>query len=205
MRFTSAIETAPKITDSAFGTVRGGTRRMVSDADIAQNPPSASPRQARPIKSKLNELAKETSKQESVSKTAKENNNVAAVSGLNCLGNKQTGKHCHKGGHGHRLPGNPFRKCVLAIGVNKLTGKNSTIIRQATQNATEKTADQFGRVMASAPRFSAINSLMVLPVACFRGSYYFTFKCVTHLTFLQLLRCCGKFEAARRNKNHRAS
>ena len=34
---------------------------MVSDADIAQNPPSASPRQARPIKSKLNELAKETS------------------------------------------------------------------------------------------------------------------------------------------------
>ncbi|KAA0637393.1 hypothetical protein E2K69_19100, partial [Escherichia coli] len=22
---------------------------------------------------------------------------------------KQTGKHCHKGGHGHRLPGNPFR------------------------------------------------------------------------------------------------
>ena len=32
--------------------------------------PSASPRQARPIKSKLNELAKETSKQESVSKTA---------------------------------------------------------------------------------------------------------------------------------------
>ncbi|ESA94563.1 hypothetical protein HMPREF1613_05378 [Escherichia coli 908616] len=56
-----------------------------------------------------------------------------------------------------------------AIGVNKLTGKNSTIIRQATQNATEKTADQFGRVMASAPRFSAINSLMVLPVACFRG------------------------------------
>ena len=61
---------APKITDSAFGTVRGGTRRMVSDADIAQNPPSASPRQARPIKSKLNELAKETSKQESVSKTA---------------------------------------------------------------------------------------------------------------------------------------
>ncbi|CSI33747.1 Uncharacterised protein [Shigella sonnei] len=67
---TSAIETAPKITDSAFGTVRGGTRRMVSDADIAQNPPSASPRQARPIKSKLNELAKETSKQESVSKTA---------------------------------------------------------------------------------------------------------------------------------------
>ncbi|EFJ60369.1 hypothetical protein HMPREF9545_04012 [Escherichia coli MS 16-3] len=56
-----------------------------------------------------------------------------------------------------------------AIGVNKLTGKNSTIIRQATQNATEKTADQFGRVMAFAPRFSAINSLMVLPVACFRG------------------------------------
>lgn len=40
-----------------------------------------------------------------------------------------------------------------AIGVNKLTGKNSTIIRQATQNATEKTADQFGRVMTSAPRF----------------------------------------------------
>lgn len=71
-----------------------------------------------------------------------------------------------------------------AIGVNKLTGKNSTIIRQATQNATEKTADQFGRVMAFAPRFSAINSLMVLPVACFREKpTSLTLKCVMHLTF----------------------
>jgi hypothetical protein len=31
------------------------------------------------------------------------------------------------------------------MGVSRLTGKNSTVIRQATQNATEKTADQFGR------------------------------------------------------------
>ena len=43
---------------------------MFASVFITQNPPSASPRQARPIKSKLNELAKETSKQESVSKTA---------------------------------------------------------------------------------------------------------------------------------------
>ncbi|MNP62513.1 hypothetical protein D3C76_1578020 [compost metagenome] len=32
-----------------------------------------------------------------------------------------------------------------AIGVSRLTGRNSTVIRQATQNATAKTADQFGR------------------------------------------------------------
>ena len=36
------------------------------------------------------------------------------------------------------------RSC--AIGVSRLTGRNSTVIRQATQNATEKTADQLGRV-----------------------------------------------------------
>ncbi|KAI3490384.1 hypothetical protein L1887_45209 [Cichorium endivia] len=35
------------------------------------------------------------------------------------------------------------RSC--AIGVRRLTGRNSTVIRQATQNATEKTADQLGR------------------------------------------------------------
>jgi tetrahydromethanopterin S-methyltransferase subunit G len=29
--------------------------------------------------------------------------------------------------------------------VSKLTGRNSTVIRQATQKATEKTADQLGR------------------------------------------------------------
>lgn len=32
-----------------------------------------------------------------------------------------------------------------AIGVSRLTGRNSTVIRQATQKATAKTADQFGR------------------------------------------------------------
>jgi hypothetical protein len=32
-----------------------------------------------------------------------------------------------------------------AIGVSRLTGRNSTVIRQATQNATAKTADQLGR------------------------------------------------------------
>jgi len=37
-----------------------------------------------------------------------------------------------------------------AIGVSKLTGKNSTVIRQATQKATAKTADQFGRACSLA-------------------------------------------------------
>src|SRR5699024_7835881 len=93
-----------------------------------------------------------------------------------------------------------------AIGVNKLTGKNSTIIRQATQNATEKTADQFGRVMASAPRFSAINSLMVLPVACFRGKadHFNIEMCDAFNVFATFTVLWEKFEAARRNKNHRA-
>ena len=66
---TSAMDTAPKITDSAFGTVRAGTSRIVNDADIAQNPPSASPRQARPSSSSVKELENDTSRQESVSKT----------------------------------------------------------------------------------------------------------------------------------------
>ena len=66
---TSAIDTAPKMTDSALGTTRIGTSRMVSDADIAQKPPSASPRQARPTRSKEKLLAKETSRQETVSRT----------------------------------------------------------------------------------------------------------------------------------------
>ena len=37
-----------------------------------------------------------------------------------------------------------------AIGVSRLTGKNSTVIRQATQKATAKTADQFGRASSRA-------------------------------------------------------
>ena len=57
------------MTDSALGTTRIGTSRMVSDADIAQKPPSASPRQARPTRSKEKLLAKETSRQETVSRT----------------------------------------------------------------------------------------------------------------------------------------
>ncbi len=68
---TSAMETAPKITESAFGTVRAGTSRMVSEADIAQNPPSPSPRQARPSSNNIKLSAKETSRHESVSRTEK--------------------------------------------------------------------------------------------------------------------------------------
>ncbi|MNI85685.1 hypothetical protein D3C73_1427030 [compost metagenome] len=49
------------------------------------------------------------------------------------------------------------RSC--AIGVSKLTGKNSTVIRQATQNATANTADQLGRAFTSARDFCSITSL----------------------------------------------
>lgn len=66
---TSAIDTAPKITDSALGTTRIGTSRMVSDADIAQKPPSARPRQARPSSNNEKLLANETNRQERVSRT----------------------------------------------------------------------------------------------------------------------------------------
>ncbi|MNB84392.1 hypothetical protein D3C75_312520 [compost metagenome] len=148
---TSAIETAPKITDSAFGTVRAGTSRMVSDADIAQNPPSPSPRQARPSSSSAKLSANETSRQEIVSKTEKRittlRRSVVPITWvINRLANMAT-----KAVTVTDWPANPSeipRSC--AIGVSRLTGKNSTVIRQATQNATEKTADQLGRETALA-------------------------------------------------------
>ena len=52
-----------------------------------------------------------------------------------------------------------------AMGVSKLTGKNSTVIRQATQNATAKTADQLGRVTATGSFITSTCSLIYPPGA----------------------------------------
>ncbi|MNV55845.1 hypothetical protein D3C71_1480960 [compost metagenome] len=143
---TSAIDTAPKITDSAFGTLRAGTRRIVSEADIAQNPPNPSPRQARPSSNSVKLLAKETSTQERVSSTANRittlrRSIVPMTWVMNRLENMATNAVTVTD-----WPATPSEiPRSWAIGVSRLTGRNSTVIRQATQNATAKTADQFGR------------------------------------------------------------
>ena len=183
---TSAIETAPKITDSAFGTVRAGTRRMVSEADIAQKPPNPSPRQARPSSSRVKLSAKETSRQESVSSTLNRmttlrRSMVPIAWVINRLANIAT-----KAVTVTDCPATPSempRSC--AIGVSRLTGRNSTVIRQATQNATEKTADQLGRdtSLACGGVVGWICSVMASPEIKTCGKVaQFIIKSVTDLT-----------------------
>jgi hypothetical protein len=71
-----------------------------------------------------------------------------------------------------------------AIGVSRLTGRNSTVIRQATQNATAKTADQLGRETSLVCGLVVgwICSVMASPEDKTRKVAQFIIKSVTNLT-----------------------
>jgi hypothetical protein len=133
---------------------------MVSEATSPRNRPApARDRRGPPAAAKaIGERDQQAGKGQ---QNRKENHHVAAIGTANHGGDKQAGEHRHERRGGDRLPASPSeipKSC--AIGVSRLTGKNSTVIRQATQKATAKTADQFGRAVRCACGLASFEGVM---------------------------------------------
>ena len=94
------LTSAQKQLDDAQAQLKSGYTQAEAAGSPADTMEQLNTQQAQ-LAEQQNTLNQQTGKRQ---QNGEQNDNVAAVSGLNGLGNKQTGKHRHKGGHGHRLP-----------------------------------------------------------------------------------------------------
>ena len=159
---TRAIETAPKKIESALGMLCPPTRRIIREVEIAQKPPSASPRKARPSNNMAKFTDRETNILESSNSTAKATTTYRLFRPPINLVTSRLANIATSAVEVTDCPASPSETSKSsAIGVSRLTGKNSAIIRHATQNATAKTAIQSDLTVAVHLFFSFINSFLL--------------------------------------------
>ena len=151
--------------ESAFGTSRAGTRRIAVAVDIAQNPPIATPSSKRPASNTCSEGAKATNRLEIICSSVKNINTqrrsillVAEVisSPVTRATNAVAVTVC---------PASPsLMPRLCAIGVRRLAGKNSAVIRPKTPRASDQTAFQAGFAGANDPLVAAFEFICDSPV-----------------------------------------
>jgi len=161
--------------ESALGTNLGGTRRIVVAAAIPQNPPRPTPNKIRPVskKVKFGESATKRLDRTCNTQNAKSIHRLsvflvnAPVNRLEAMATIAVTDIAWPA-----VPSLTFR--LLAIGVSKLTGKNSEMIRQATPRDIAYTAFQDG--WRSATDVSNFNSGLSFPAMFIASDLFFRCK-----------------------------
>ncbi|MND81731.1 hypothetical protein D3C80_735360 [compost metagenome] len=133
-----ATDTLEKITASAFGTLSAGTSRIAVAVDIAQKPPMAIPSSKRPNSNTFRVGANATSRLEIICSTEKnistQRRSIFFVAGV-------ISKPVTSATSAVAVTACPAMPSVTprlaAIGVNKLAGKNSAVIRPNTPSPSE--------------------------------------------------------------------
>jgi hypothetical protein len=150
---TVATDTAPKMVDRALGTSLAGTKRMATAADMAQKPPMATPSSTRPmvrtrkVGAKATNALDKTCSTENESRTQRRSKRLVTTA-MSRLANMATTAVIEMAC--------PARPSVIAksraIGVSRLTGRNSEVIKPDTPRARANTAFQAGFVVRTSGR-----------------------------------------------------
>lgn len=121
---------------SAFGTWAAGTRRIVVAVDIAQKPPMAIPNSRRPSRRNASESAKATIRLETICSTEKNISTQRRSILRVAVAISRPVTNATSAVAVTACPAIPsLTPRLLAIGVNRLAGRNSATIRPNTPRA----------------------------------------------------------------------